>query len=112
MENLSTASTAALEKLRTPPEAPATGLLRLPMEIRLQIYSYCIPRKRIIAVTFPRFNTQYPFLDRILDFNDVQDWADLGNDLVSEDGVLHLPEVKAEDDVVYGSDSDSEDDVV
>ena len=27
-----------LEKLRAPPDAPPTGLLRLPFEIRLQIY--------------------------------------------------------------------------
>jgi hypothetical protein len=46
-----------LEKLRAPPDAPPTGLLRLPFEIRLQIYHYCIPRKRVIEVSRPRFNT-------------------------------------------------------
>lgn len=48
-----------LEKLRTPPEAPATGLLCLPFEIRLQIYYYCIPRKRIIEVIS---TLQYPMV--------------------------------------------------
>jgi hypothetical protein len=36
-----------LEKLHAPPDPPPTGLLRLPFEIRLQIYHYCIPRKRV-----------------------------------------------------------------
>ena len=35
------------EKLRAPLDTPPTGLLRLPSEIRLRIYHYCIPRKRI-----------------------------------------------------------------
>jgi len=41
-----------LEKLRAPPDAPPTGLLRLPFEIHLQIYHYCkkltnIPVKQV-----------------------------------------------------------------
>jgi hypothetical protein len=53
-----------LKKLRAPPDAPPTGLLHLPFEIRLQIYHYCIPRKRVIEVSRPRFNTSWPFVDR------------------------------------------------
>jgi hypothetical protein len=52
-----------LKKPREPPEAPATGLLRLPAEIRLQIYHHCIPRKRIIEVNRPRFDPQWLFMD-------------------------------------------------
>jgi hypothetical protein len=44
-----------VEKLM-PFKAPApTGLLSLPIEIRLQIYYHCIPRKRIIHVGWPSF---------------------------------------------------------
>lgn len=50
-----------LEKLRLPPKTPApTGLLRLPFEIRLQIYYHCIPRKRVIDVAHPHFIPQWP----------------------------------------------------
>jgi hypothetical protein len=66
-----------LEKLCVPPNAPPTSLLRLPFEIRLQIYHYCIPRKRerVIEVSRPRFNTSWPF-DRTLDFEDALDFED------------------------------------
>lgn len=77
-----------LEKLRTPPEAPATGLVRLPIEIRLEIYYYCIPRKRIIEVIAPRFNTQWSLLDRNVDFEDVQEETSLGDDPDLEDDVV------------------------
>ncbi|KFX96662.1 hypothetical protein O988_05224 [Pseudogymnoascus sp. VKM F-3808] len=53
-----------LERLRTPP----TGLLRLPFEIRLQIYGYCIPQKRVIEVIQPYFDTS--FEDCTLEFED------------------------------------------
>ena len=33
-----------------PCEAPENDLLRLPIEIRLEIYYYCIPRKHVVAV--------------------------------------------------------------
>jgi hypothetical protein len=61
-----------LEKLRAPPDAPPTGLLRLPFEIRLQIYHYYIPRKRVIEVSRLRFSdlllycivlSRWPFLE-------------------------------------------------
>ncbi|KAH8665980.1 hypothetical protein BGZ60DRAFT_432149 [Tricladium varicosporioides] len=39
--------------------APLTGLLRLPYEIRLRIYHYCIPRKRTIEVYSPHFYIPY-----------------------------------------------------
>jgi hypothetical protein len=87
-----------LEKLRTPPEAPATGLVRLPIEIRLEIYYYCIPRKRVIEVSHPRLNTQWLSADRTLDFEDVQDETDLGDDPDLEDDVTHVLDL--EDDVV------------
>jgi hypothetical protein len=62
-----------LKKLNMPPETSVPGLLRLPIEIRLQIYYYCVPRKRIIDVANPRFNTQWYSVDRILDFKAVRD---------------------------------------
>jgi hypothetical protein len=65
-----------LEKLRAPPNAPPTSLLRLPFEIRLQIYHYCIPHKRVIEVSRSRFNTSWPFVDRTLDFEDALDFED------------------------------------
>jgi hypothetical protein len=53
-------------------------LCRLPFEIRLQIYHYCIPRKYVIRVSSPRFYIQrlfqekdYPVdLENVLDFED------------------------------------------
>ncbi|KAH6678669.1 hypothetical protein B0J14DRAFT_583236 [Halenospora varia] len=42
-----------------PSHVPLTGLLRLPYEIRLQIYHYCIPRKRTIEVWCPQFYVPY-----------------------------------------------------
>jgi hypothetical protein len=47
-----------LEKLRVAhplPHIPLTGLLRLPFEIRSQIYRHCIPRKRVVDISWPRF---------------------------------------------------------
>ena len=49
----------AQEKHRTAPEAPINGLLRLPFEVRLQIYRYCIPQWRPVAV-----NVKFGFADR------------------------------------------------
>jgi hypothetical protein len=57
-----------LEKLRAHLDAPPTGLLRLPFEIRLQIYYYCIPRNRVIEVSRPRFNTSWPFVGRTVSY--------------------------------------------
>ncbi|KAF9728615.1 hypothetical protein PMIN01_13443 [Paraphaeosphaeria minitans] len=77
-----------LKKLSMPPETSLPGLLRLPIEIRLQIYYYCIPRKCIIDVANPRFNTQWFSVDRILDFKAVLDDTDSENlldDTDSED---------------------------
>lgn len=68
------------EKLRTPSEAPATGLLSLPIEIRLEIYYYCIPRKRIIDVISPCLNPQRSLLDSTLDFRDAQGETGLEDD--------------------------------
>lgn len=57
------ASLERLEKLCAPSEAPATGLLRLPFEIRLQIYHHCIPRKRLVDVSNPYFSPERPSVD-------------------------------------------------
>ena len=38
-----------LEKLRAPPDAPPTGLLRLLFEIHLQIYHYNVTNLNIVA---------------------------------------------------------------
>ena len=92
-----------LEMLRTPLKAPTTGLLRLPPEIRLQIYHYCIPRKRVIEASNPSFNTHYYSPNRILDFEDVQDKADLRSAQGLEDDGAY--DTDLEDAVVHGSDS-------
>lgn len=52
------ASLDALNKLLTP-------FLRLPLEIRLQIYRELIPQKRVVDVSFPQF---YPILGRTYDY--------------------------------------------
>ncbi|RDL37345.1 uncharacterized protein BP5553_04778 [Venustampulla echinocandica] len=49
-----------LENNCAPPNATATGLLRLPFEIRLQIYQHCIPQKRVISVSSPQFYIKWP----------------------------------------------------
>jgi hypothetical protein len=54
-----------LEKLRAPLDAPPTSLLRLPFDIRLQIYHYCISCKRVIEASRPRFNTSWLFVDYV-----------------------------------------------
>jgi hypothetical protein len=86
-----------LEKLILPPKAPApTGLLRLPIEIRLQIYYHCIPRKRIIEVVHPRFVPQYPF-----DSEDGSDYWDLNR---NRNSIFRLSKQISEEalDVLYG----------
>lgn len=62
-----------------PPESSVPSLLRLPIEIRLQIYYYCIPRKRIVEVANPRFNTQWFSMDRTLGFKAVRNDTDSEN---------------------------------
>lgn len=73
--------------LKAPPLStiPPAGLLRLPFEIRLQIYHYCIPRKRVIEVSMPRFYSGWPYeeVDRTLDFERGPDFED--NTLELED---------------------------
>jgi len=66
-----------------PPAVPRAALLRLPFEIRLQIYYYCIPRKNVIDVRDPRFYIGWPYeeADRTLDLEDALDF---------EDDTLHL----------------------
>jgi hypothetical protein len=59
------------ETVCAPPEARATGLIRLPMEIRLQIYYYCIPRQRVIPVMLPSGALQYGYE---LDFGAAEDY--------------------------------------
>lgn len=50
------------EKLRAPLEGPPpASLFRLPFELRLQIYHYCIPRKQVIDVCSPRFDTWWHY---------------------------------------------------
>ncbi|KAF2684428.1 hypothetical protein K458DRAFT_388897 [Lentithecium fluviatile CBS 122367] len=73
-----------LKKLLEPPEAPPTGILRLPIEIRLEVYYYCIPRKQVI------------------DFEDVQEEMDLESDHDLEHGVVYDSDL--EDGVVHESD--------
>ena len=41
------------------PRTNPAGLLTIPAEIRLQIYHYCLPRRRIVVVSTPCFDTSY-----------------------------------------------------
>ena len=53
------------------------GLFRIPLEIRWQIYRYCIPRKRIVEVSFPRFSIGWTSQeDGMSDFEEVRDSPD------------------------------------
>jgi hypothetical protein len=104
-----------LEKLRTLPDTPPTSLLRLLFKIRLQIYHYYIPRKRVIEVSRPRFNTSWLFVNRTLDFEDALDFED-DPDLEDDPGVEDDPDLEGEaviedrildlDDYVLDFDSD------
>ena len=97
---------SAPSKAHPPPPSPPTGLLRLPFELRLQIYNYCIPRKYVIDVSMLRFHTGGPYdgADRILNFNDAPNFEDDSLDLEdtsdSDGDVRYLEgdEVDLEDD--------------
>jgi hypothetical protein len=60
IEMLKKLGATQVKTLPLPRNKPA-GLLNIPFEIRLQIYHYCIPRKRIVEVTHPRFPVRWPF---------------------------------------------------
>jgi hypothetical protein len=60
IEMLKTLS-APQDKVQPLPQANPVGLLDLPPEIRLQIYQYYIPRKRIVEVSDPRFEIRRHF---------------------------------------------------
>ncbi|PMD32978.1 hypothetical protein L207DRAFT_590050 [Hyaloscypha variabilis F] len=66
--------------LKAPPPPPLspTSLLRLPFEIRLQIYHYYIPRKYAIEVSGTRFYIRWPFeeKDHTVDLEDALDFED------------------------------------
>lgn len=47
--------TMAVQPAPTTGNVQMPGLLRLPLELRNQIYRYLIPIKRIIEVSYPRF---------------------------------------------------------
>jgi hypothetical protein len=51
-------------KVPPPPPLSPSGLLRLPFEVRLQIYHYCIPHKYVIEVSDPRFYIRWPFEEK------------------------------------------------
>ena len=56
------------ENPQRPREVPRSDLLRLPLELRLEIYYYCIPRKRLVdicahKVKRPRFHLPSSFSD-------------------------------------------------
>ena len=93
-------------KATPPPPVSPTGLLRLPFEIRLQIYHYCIPRKYVIEVSDPRFYIRWPYeekdhtvdLEDALDFED--DTLDLEDDTLGLEGTLELEDTTGfEDDM-------------
>lgn len=72
-----------IKGLRRPPEVPCPGLLRLPLELRLQIYQYCIPQKRIVDAVYPCFRYESPFVDRSEVSDEIQDkmWIEHDADL-------------------------------
>lgn len=80
-------------KATPPPPVSPTGLLRLPFEIRLQIYHYCIPRKYVINVGDPRFYTQrsYEGKDHTVDFKDEMDFEDDTLDLEEDTSAWRAP---------------------
>ena len=51
---------ATLESTPPLPRTKPIGLFDIPLETRLQIYNYCIPRKRIVEVSDPRFHVRWP----------------------------------------------------
>jgi hypothetical protein len=58
------------------PRAESAGLLAIPTEIRLQIYHYCLPRKRVIVVSDPCFDTSYPPTNEADDSPAVEDYEE------------------------------------
>jgi hypothetical protein len=99
-----------LKKIRAPleapppPRVPPAGLLRLPFEIRLQIFRYCIPRKHLIEVSSPRFYIGWPYeeVDHTLNLRDARDFED-DPDPELEDDAVYLEEytLDLEDHTVY-----------
>jgi hypothetical protein len=85
------ASMEKLDKLRAPLERPA-GLLRLPFELRLQIYHYCIPQKRVIDVHSPCFPIEWPYeqSDHTLDRRNSPNFSDDGLENPVGDIILDL----------------------
>jgi hypothetical protein len=80
------------------------GFLRLPMEIRLQIYYLLIPRKHLLSVVRPQFTTAKALVIKTLDFKAVEDVS-------SEDGVQNLEENTVDGSELEKSKTDLEEDV-
>lgn len=74
--------------LKAPPHPPVSppDLLRLPFEIRLQIYRYCIPRKYVIEVNDPRFEETH----HTVDLEDALDFEDDKDDTLGLEGTLDM----------------------
>ena len=50
-------------KAQLPPGPQPAGLLTVPVEIRLQFYRYCLPRRRVVAINNPWFLTSFPLME-------------------------------------------------
>ena len=64
------------------PRTNPAGLLTIPAEIRLQIYHYCLPRRRIVVVSTPCFHFSYPI------GNESDDNPDVEKYVFNEDGIF------------------------
>jgi len=109
-----------LKKLSPPleapplPRVPPPGLLRLPFEIRLQIYRYCIPRKHVVEVSSPRFYIGWPYVgvDHTLGSEDIlsskEDTLDLEDDAVEvEDYNLGFGDTLSSEEDALGLEDDA-----
>jgi hypothetical protein len=92
-----------LENLGAPPKTPASCLLRLPFEIRLQIYHYCIPRKRLVEVGSPYFIHQWYSEDHASTFEEDQDDDSEHNAAYPKDRAKLDGQVSRLDDCFWGS---------
>lgn len=93
-----------MENLRASPEAPATGLLCLPLEIRLQIYRYCTPHGRLIEVSNLCFDTGWSFEDRVVN-HIIDSGVDYLNCNKNKNSIILLSKQISEEalDVLYGN---------
>ena len=88
---------ATLESTPPLPRTKPIGLFDIPLETRLRVYNYCIPRKRIVEVSGPRFHVRWPAKED----DDTQEFEGEDNswDVEEEDNSLDFGSV-ASDSVI------------